>query len=87
MPLVSFVVTCHNLESFIGAALDSIFAQTATNDYEVIILDDASTDSTPGADLATKCGSRSRFQTCDRLLLISGAPEKWSFIASCPRGS
>src|SRR5512140_1326150 len=34
-----------------------------------------STDSTPGADRAMKCGSSSRRHTCSRVARISGAPE------------
>jgi glycosyltransferase involved in cell wall biosynthesis len=45
MPRVSFAVTCCNHESYIGEALESIFRQTLTNDFEVILVDDASTDS------------------------------------------
>ena len=45
-PLVSVVVTAHDCERYIGAALDSALAQ----DYrptEVIVVDDGSTDATP----------------------------------------
>ena len=47
----------------------------------------ASTDSTPGADAATKFGSISRDQTVARGALISGAPENSSFmnrLQRCP---
>lgn len=43
MPLVSVIVPNYNHERFLAQRLESIFAQTFT-DYEVIILDDASTD-------------------------------------------
>jgi len=46
VPLVSVVMTVYNGERFLNAAIDSILAQTFTN-FELIIVDDASTDSTP----------------------------------------
>ncbi len=44
MPAVTIVVPCYNHADFIGRRLESVFRQSFT-DYEVIILDDASTDS------------------------------------------
>lgn len=46
-PLVSFVVPTYNVAPFLGDCLRAIFSQTATNEYEVIVVDDASTDNTP----------------------------------------
>ncbi|MBJ9975525.1 glycosyltransferase [Pseudomonas sp. S75] len=43
MPLVSIVAPCYNAESYLQAALDSIFAQDYPN-FEVIIVDDGSSD-------------------------------------------
>jgi glycosyltransferase involved in cell wall biosynthesis len=45
-PLVSFVVPTYNVAAFLGDCLRGIFAQTATDDYEVIVVNDASTDDT-----------------------------------------
>jgi glycosyltransferase involved in cell wall biosynthesis len=45
-PLVSVAVPVWNGEQYLVRALDSILAQTLT-DFEVVILDNASTDSTP----------------------------------------
>jgi glycosyltransferase involved in cell wall biosynthesis len=45
-PLVSFVVPTYNVAAFLGDCLRAIFAQTATADYEVIVVNDASTDNT-----------------------------------------
>ncbi|MDD9822378.1 MAG: glycosyltransferase family A protein [Gammaproteobacteria bacterium] len=42
-PLVSIITPCRNAEAFIGAAIDSVRAQTLT-DWEMLIVDDASTD-------------------------------------------
>ena len=44
-PLVSVIMPAYNAEKYIGEAIESILNQTFT-DYEFIILDDASTDST-----------------------------------------
>lgn len=45
-PAVSVVVTTYNQETFIAAAIESVLAQTFS-DYEVIVVDDGSTDRTP----------------------------------------
>ena len=43
---VSVIVTTHNTERYLLKCMDSIFNQTLS-DIEIIIADDASTDSTP----------------------------------------
>ncbi|MGD2174237.1 MAG: glycosyltransferase family 2 protein [Candidatus Brocadiaceae bacterium] len=45
-PRVSVVIPAYNAEDYLQEALESVFAQTFT-DYEVIVVDDASTDGTP----------------------------------------
>lgn len=45
MPKISVVIPTYNGAQFLGAALGSVYAQTFT-DYEVIIVDDGSTDNT-----------------------------------------
>jgi glycosyltransferase involved in cell wall biosynthesis len=45
MPKISVVITTFNRASLLGRCLDSVFAQTFT-DFEVIVVDDASTDET-----------------------------------------
>jgi glycosyltransferase involved in cell wall biosynthesis len=47
MPKVSVVIPTYNNAHYIGAALDSVFAQS-TGDFEVIVVDDGSTDDTRG---------------------------------------
>src|SRR5262245_32246385 len=46
MPLISFVVCSYNVRPYIARCLSSIFTQTATDDFEIIVVDDASTDRT-----------------------------------------
>lgn len=43
MPFLSIIVPVYNVESYLGACLDSILAQTFT-DFEVLLIDDGSTD-------------------------------------------
>lgn len=45
-PLVSFTVTAYNTEKYIAECLDSIFTQQGNYDFEVVVVDDASTDGT-----------------------------------------
>lgn len=45
-PLVSVVVTAFNAERHVGEAIESVLAQTL-RDFELIVVDDASTDRTP----------------------------------------
>ena len=44
-PSVSVVVTAYNVASYIGAAIDSVLAQSY-RDFELIVMDDGSTDDT-----------------------------------------
>ena len=44
---VSVVITCHNLESYIGFAIDSVINQDYCGPVEVLVVDDFSTDRSP----------------------------------------
>ncbi len=44
-PLISAIICTHNREQYLGAAIDSLLAQTLEN-YEIIVVDNASTDGT-----------------------------------------
>jgi len=45
-PLVSFVVPCYNYGRYLAECLNSIFRQEEHDDFEVIVIDDGSTDDT-----------------------------------------
>ena len=45
-PAISVVIPLYNVEKYISECLDSLLAQTFQN-FEVIVVDDCSTDSSP----------------------------------------
>lgn len=58
MPIVSVVIPCFNHEKYIGECLDSVLNQTHS-DFEVIVIDDGSTDGTP--QIVRSYGSRVKY--------------------------
>ena len=60
IPLVSFIVPCFNYGRYLTECLESIFRQTATGDWELIVVDDASTDETPDV-IRAYCDPRLRY--------------------------
>src|SRR5690349_12205302 len=54
VPRISFVVPVYNMAGFLADCLNSIFAQEGNYDYEVIVIDDASTDASVEAVAAFK---------------------------------
>jgi glycosyltransferase involved in cell wall biosynthesis len=46
--LISVVVTCYNLERYIGAAIQSVLGQQDAGAFEVVAVDDCSTDASAG---------------------------------------
>src|SRR5689334_12854902 len=57
MPLISVVMPARNAAAHLAAALDSLAAQTF-RDFELVLVDDASTDDTP--HLVESCADRFR---------------------------
>ncbi len=44
MPTYSIIIPVYNVEAYLPACLDSVLAQDSASDYEVILVDDGSTD-------------------------------------------
>jgi glycosyltransferase involved in cell wall biosynthesis len=59
MPLFSIVVTCYNYGQYLQQSLQSVLDQTCA-DFEVIVIDDGSTDNTP--DVMEQYTADSRFK-------------------------
>jgi GT2 family glycosyltransferase len=55
---ISVIIPTYNRETFISRAIESVFAQTY-KDYEIIVIDDGSTDQT--RDKVSKYGDRVRY--------------------------
>jgi teichuronic acid biosynthesis glycosyltransferase TuaG len=70
-PKVSVVMPAYNAQKYIGATLDSVLAQDF-RDFEVLVIDDCSTDST--ADLVRQYGARDPRVRLIQLPKNRGAP-------------
>ena len=58
MPRVSIIIPTYNCDQFLGRAIDSALSQSYT-DYEVLVVDDGSTDDTP--NVVAPYGQRIRY--------------------------
>ena len=65
-PTVSVVTAAKNYARFLPAAVESVFAQTFT-DWELVVVDDGSTDDTPAVMARYADGERVRYIRTDRL--------------------
>ena len=81
-PRVSVLIPCYNAGRFLGAALNSVLAQTY-QDFEIIVVDDGSTDQTAEVAAAYPCVryiySEHKGIPCARNLAVSHA--KGEYIA------
>jgi glycosyltransferase involved in cell wall biosynthesis len=72
-PTVSIIVTCYNLEQYLGACLQSI-AQQTMGDFECIVVDDCSPGPCPQAfDEAVGSDPRFHYLKTPRNLYLAGA--------------
>jgi|GEM_PF-290482 len=87
LPLVSVCIPTYNGEEFLGEALESILKQTYPN-LEIIISDDASTDST--LEIANAFQKRLRQRFAGGISIIShtqyGLVRNWNFCITQSRG-
>jgi glycosyltransferase involved in cell wall biosynthesis len=81
-PTVSVVMAAKNYARFLPAAVDSVFAQTMP-DWELIVVDDGSTDATPAAVRPYLGDPRVRYVRSDRL----GQPRAKNLGARLSRGA
>lgn len=67
-PLISIIITVCNLEKYIGECLDSFVHQEDFSDYEIIVVDDGSSDSSPNIcrDYAERYPNHVRFIPLER---------------------
>lgn len=82
-PLVSVIIPCFNIESYIHKCLSSLILQTYQN-IEVIIIDDGSTDGT-GEIINTFCNSDPRFFSVRKVNEGQGAARNTGLRASSGR--
>lgn len=80
---ISAIICTHNRAEYLGAAIDSLLSQTFANEFEVIVVDNASTDRT--ADLLATYQSQPRFRSVvEPVLGLSVARNRGAQIAAAP---
>src|SRR5262245_60074996 len=70
IPTVSVAIATYNYGRFLAGALDSVLAQTFA-DFEVVVLDDGSTDDTPAVVRPYLRDGRVRYERADHLGLAA----------------
>ena len=78
-PRVSFLLAVHNVEAFLPATLQGIFAQTFT-DFELVAVDDASTDDTARI---LQCAADARLRTVRNDVNVGQVPSLVRGAALC----
>ncbi len=83
-PAVSVVIPLYNVEKYVGECLDSLLAQTFQN-FEVIVADDCSTDSSPAVveSYASKFGGRLKLTRMKKNSGSAGSPRNRGIELSC----
>ena len=69
-PLVTVIINAHNGEQFIREAIESVYAQSM-QDFEIVLFDDASTDSTP--EIAKRFDGKLRYSRSHDLVPLGEA--------------
>lgn len=84
VPAISVIIPMYNAEKFIDDCLDSLLAQTF-RDFEVIVVDDCSTDSSPKVveSYVPKFGGRMTFTKMKVNSGGGGAPRNKGLLFSC----
>ena len=90
-PRVSVIMITYNQERYVGQAVRSVLAQRTAFDFEIVIADDASTDSTPAVLRQLKAENPQRINLILREKNMGAAPnylDAWSrcrapYIAIC----
>ena len=82
-PLVSIVVVTHNSVEFVRPCLDSIAAETSYPNYEVIVVDNASTDGTQDV-IRTRLASSA---ACNSRVRVQELPANIGFAAANNSGA
>ncbi|WP_179215664.1 glycosyltransferase family 2 protein [Paenibacillus sp. MY03] len=67
-PLISIIITVCNLDKYIGECLDSLVHQEGFSDYEIVVVDDGSSDNSPDIcrDYAERYPNHVRFVPLER---------------------
>jgi len=81
---VSVIMPAYNAEKYIGEAIESVLSQRFSGSYEILIADDASTDSTPDIIRAYQSGHPERIKAIFREKNIGANPNSYDL---CLRAS
>lgn len=74
-PIISIILPVHNRQDLVRRSIDSVLTQTMT-DFELLVIDDCSTDATAEVVAAYCDDSRVRLHSCTKNLGPAGARNK-----------